>query len=75
MWRSRGIDMEVVAVGIENKYVAVAEELQRRGVRVFIVPGNELVVYTYFSGFQELTGEDAERYISSLLEAYYIEYY
>jgi len=69
--------MEVVVVGRDN--ATVVEELRRRGMKVIVVPGDEVVVYVNFphTGFQELVGEDAERYIQSILaeSAYFIEYY
>ncbi len=69
--------MEVVVVGMESRYVTtVIEELKRRGIKVILVPGNVLTIYTFHNGFQELDGDAAERYISSLLEPLYlIEYY
>ncbi len=66
--------MEVVVIGTDRPNVA--EELRRRGIKVIMVPGNEVIVYITHTGFQELDGDVAERYISSLLELpYLIEYY
>jgi predicted phosphoribosyltransferase len=71
--------MERAVIGMESKYVAAVEELRRRGVKVYIVPGSEVVIYINYpyTGFRELTDEEAERYISSLLEdsTYFVEYY
>ena len=67
--------MELVVMGMEDK---IAEELRRRGIKVILVPGNEIVVYMDFphSGFQELVGEAARRYVPLLVESpYTIEYY
>ncbi len=74
MHRNRGTVMEVVVVGMERK--DIIEKLRRRGVRVLVVPGSELTIY-FLNGFQELVGEEAERYVSHLLEdwTYFVEYY
>jgi len=67
--------MELVVIGMENKIV---EELRRRGIKVILVPGNEIFVYMNFPhcGFQELVGEAAKRYVSLLVESpYTIEHY
>jgi transposase len=76
MRRSRRIHMELVVIGMENG--KIIEELRRRGVKVILVPGNEIAVYMNFphSGFQELVGEAAKRYVSLLVESpYTIEHY
>jgi hypothetical protein len=67
--------MEVVVIGMENRYAAVAEELRRRGIRVIMVPGNTLTIYAFNNGFQELDGEEAERYIQRFLNSVYIVEY
>ncbi len=67
--------MELIVIGLENRYAALIREIQKR-VKVILIPGNEIVVYRFNSGFQELVGEEAERYVQSLLDsAYIIEYY
>jgi len=62
--------MEVVVVGTDSRYVAVVKELRQRGMKVIMVPGDTLVIYKVgpHTGFQELDGDVAEHYISSLLE-------
>lgn len=68
MWSNREIVMEVVVIGMDKYAKEVVEKLRRRGIRVFIVPGKEVVVYRFNSGFQELDGGDAVRYLLSLLD-------
>jgi len=76
MWKYCGASMEIIVIEIESEYAAAVEELRRRGAKVVLVPGNALAVYAFHSGFQELDGDAAKLYISSLLEsAYFIEYY
>jgi GT2 family glycosyltransferase len=68
--------MELVVIGTESKYAAVALLLRQRGIKVVLVPGAEIVVYAFHSGFQELAGKEAEHYIQSLLlSPYIIEYH
>ncbi len=75
MLTSHKINIELIAIGLENRYVVLIREMQKR-VKVILIPGNEIVVYRFNSGFQELVGEEAERYVQSLLEsAYIIEHY
>jgi hypothetical protein len=76
MRRSCGIDMEVVVIG--NTHTDIVKELRQRGVKVVTVPGNMVLVYKFdpYTGFQELDGDIAERYISLLLESpYFVEYF
>jgi len=70
--------MEVVVIGTDSKYATIVEKMRQRGMKIIMVPGNTVVIYKFdpHTGFQELTGEDAERYISLFLESTYcIEYY
>jgi len=62
--------MEVAVIGTDSKYATIVEKMRRRGMKVIMVPGNTLVIYKFgpHTGFQELDGDVAERYISSLLE-------